>query len=202
MSNIRIKTNYSLIIFLIVMLYLSKLTEICVIIGTIIIHELSHIICAYIFGYRGFKIELSMFGGMCYMNIDTRRKVSSCIIYLSGIIINLVLIVLSIILIKKKVCSEEVDYVLNVIKHYNIIMVLFSVLPIYPLDGYRVINLYIKNSYKVSYAFIVLLFITNVYFQSIGLLILSIFLLYKNRRVKDEELNLKLRTIYEDLINK
>ena len=202
MSNIRIKVTYSLMIFLIVMLYLSKLTEIFVIIGSIIIHELSHIICAYIFGYKGFKIELSMFGGMCIMNIDTRRKVSSCIIYLSGIFINLLLIVLSILLTRKNICSEEIDYILNVVKHYNIIMVVFSVLPIYPLDGYRIISLFTRNSCKVSYAFIVLLFIINVYFQSVGLLILSIFLLYKNRTVKDEELNLKLRTIYKELINK
>lgn len=201
MSKIKVKVNYSLLLFLLVMLFLSKYTEIFVIISTILIHELAHIACAYIFGYRSFKIELSMFGGMCYVDIDDRRKISSIIIYLSGIMINLIIVIISYILEKD---HNQEDVFLNVIRsyrHYNILIMIFSILPIYPLDGYRVINVFLRNSYKISYISIIILFIINIYYKSMGLFILTLFLVLKNRKIKEEEISKKLRTIYKNLIN-
>lgn len=188
------------------MLYLSKYIEIIVIISSVLLHEASHVLLAYIFGYRNIKVELSMFGGMCYMNIDNKRKTSSTIIYISGCVMNLLIIFVTLICenIYKINNSFEFINILQIYRHYNIILLVFSLLPIYPLDGFRLLDIYLKDNvvYKLSYIFIGIIFILNIYFKSVGMLIVLIFLLYKNIKMKDELVNNKLKLICNHLLNK
>ena len=77
--------------------------------------------------------------------------------------------------------SFEFINILQTYRHYNIILLVFSLLPIYPLDGFRLLDIYLKDNvvYKLSYIFIGIIFILNIYFKSVGMLIVQIFLLYK-----------------------
>ena len=68
------------------MLYLSKQIEIIVIISSIVMHEFAHILTSKLYGYKDYKLEISMFGGSCYLNIDNTKKLSSFIIYNEEII--------------------------------------------------------------------------------------------------------------------
>jgi len=183
----KFKINYSLFIFLILMLYLSKYQEIIVIISSIIMHELAHVFVAYLFGYKNFRIELSMFGGMCYLNINNKKKLSALIIYSAGIIMNLCIILISMLY------DNELS---KVYMHYNLIMLIFSVLPIYPLDGYRILSIFFRNKMIIiSITSIIILLVSNIYFKSIGLLILCLFLILKNFKIKEDITNQKIREI-------
>jgi len=169
------------------MLYLSKYQEIIVIISSIIMHELAHVFVAYLFGYKNFRIELSMFGGMCYLNINNKKKLSALIIYSAGIIMNLCIILISMLY------DNELS---KVYMHYNLIMLIFSVLPIYPLDGYRILSIFFRNKMIIiSITSIIILLVSNIYFKSIGLLILCLFLILKNFKIKEDITNQKIREI-------
>lgn len=179
------------------MLYLSKQIEIIVIISSIVMHEFAHILTSKLYGYKDYKLEISMFGGSCYLNIDNTKKLSSFIIYISGVIVNILVIILSYYM--KKIKPEY--NIFDIYIHYNIILIIFSLIPVYPLDGYRMLSLFICNKKKIinckniSRAFILIMFIINIYFKSVGLLILNIFLMFKDREREKEEYFVKIKTI-------
>ncbi len=72
---------------------------------------------------------------------------------------------------------------------FNNMMILFNVIPIYPLDGYRLINLFLSRIYDDEYCyhllsitsifFIVLLILSLIVFKSLSLVIIILFLSVK-----------------------
>ena len=70
-------------------------------------------------------------------------------------------------------------------------------LPIYPLDGYRIIREIFaeKTSIYISYITLFMIFLINIYLQSVGIFVIIIYLFFKQKNNKEEELFKKLLLI-------
>lgn len=124
----------------------------------IIVHELGHIIGAIIFKWKIDKVILLPFGGITIFqeNIDKSLK-EEFIIAILGPLLQLVFYFLY---------SGN-----SIFNQYNLIILLFNLLPIYPLDGSKIINILFNEfiSFKRSH---ILTIITS--FITLSVVILSI----------------------------
>lgn len=189
MVKCNVKFTFSYLLFLILMLYVSKISEIIIISLSIFIHELFHVFISFIFGNRKIKIEVSMVGGICSIDTSLMSKNKRIIVYIFGIVANVILI-----LIFKYL--YQCIYSQMIIK-YNLMLICFSLLPIYPLDGYRIIREIFaeKTSIYISYITLFMIFLINIYLQSVGIFVIIIYLFFKQKNNKEEELFKKLLLI-------
>lgn len=184
----KIKFTYSYLFFVVLMLFISKYIEVIIISLSILIHELFHIFISFIFGNRKVKLEITMFGGIC--NIDTNKlsKRHRIIVFLSGIVANILIVI--IFSYFKLIYSD-------LIVKYNLMLIFFSLLPIYPLDGYRILSEIVseKISKNISYSFIYLILVLDIYLKSIGILVLMIYLFVKQKNIITENTFNKLYSL-------
>lgn len=161
--------------FKFVILYLSFL----------FVHEMGHFFTAYLLGWNTDKIYLYPYGGFSKFNDDINRplKEEFLVLFMGPFIQTIYYLVLSFFQI------SDID-----ICHYSILI--FNLLPIYPLDGGKLVCLFFssfasyKRSYKVtiiiSYVILVFLFFVLFYFgfslQFLLFLLILLFKLYEEAR--------------------
>ena len=139
------------------MLYIHPITIIYIILGIsanhfnsllylysiALIHELSHIFCAKIFKLKlkeivlyptGFKAEIKDFA-------NAKAHVQILII-LAGPLSFFITFLMANILFKMNLISQ---FGLRTINEYNLVILLFNLLPIYPLDGGKLIDIALAN---------------------------------------------------------
>lgn len=154
----------------------------------IIIHELGHIACAKIFGIKLDKIILYPLGGITKLQMDINEKaLKEFLILIMGPIFQWIGYMILL----------RTSWDITLIKTYHFGILFFNLLPIYPLDGGKLIHIGINYlfpykislwiSIYVSYLLtILLLFMNNN--NSINGIILFIFLLvttYKEDQKKE-----------------
>jgi len=166
----------------------ASFREIFIISFLIIIHEIGHTIMAYLLGVEVKEIYIYPLGGISKFNMDLNISINKeLLILIMGPIFQFVayFILFSIMPLKKELIS---------IYHYSILS--FNLLPIYPLDGGKLLNLVFNRfiPYKLSlniinimsYFIILGIFIfTNKTTNIIIMIILLIFLVIKeSKRIK------------------
>ena len=140
-----------------------------IIIFILFFHDVGHIFIIKILKYKINKIEIYPFGGIIKTNIGLNSKSRDIfLISIAGIIMQLVLFLISYILFKLGFISL-LSY--NIFNKYNLLILLFNLLPIYPLDGSKMLSslleyflsfkLTILLSYLISLIFIVILIFYN-----------------------------------------
>jgi stage IV sporulation protein FB len=126
------------------------------------------------------KLELSIIGGILeYEEINLKFK-EVILIDIAGIVGNLLIILLI-----KLLNIESLQYLIT----YNIILIIFNLLPIIPLDGFRILKDSLSLIYDDEYTYLliknidifclIMLFIILVIFKLYAQLIIWSFLLYK-----------------------
>lgn len=133
------------------------------------VHEIGHLIALLFLKGEPDGLKFSFYGfALKYSCCLSRAKES--IILLSGPAANLILYL---------ILKDD----------YNFILFILNILPIYPLDGGRVINLFSPKASKVlSVAFFILIFIVSVYLVicyhtfSLFLVCIYLFVFYLNNR--------------------
>lgn len=147
MKNIYKKVKVSpFFLFLILIAFLSGLFKdtICLFI-IIIIHELGHIFFSLKFGWNIKKVDLTICGGfITYEDVIDKPFKEEFIIATAGFLFQFLLYVILILLRKINVIDDDTLFILN---KYNISILLFNLIPIYPLDGskimYNILNVYL-----------------------------------------------------------
>ena len=132
----------------------------------IFIHELGHFLVAKAFGWNVDKIYFYPYGGFTKFNDDLNKpKIQELIIMISGPLFQILYFCF---IINHLTISE-----IEMFKNYHYSILLFNLLPIYPLDGGKFLNIILnyfmsfRNSFKLtiyfSYVFIcfVILFFLN-----------------------------------------
>jgi len=165
------KINYSFIFLCLFALYIGYIDILMLFLLSLIIHEIGHILFIKIYKIPIKQFTLSLYGGC--LNIDIKyynklNKYKKLLIYSGGILFNLILYYL---------------FKNNLFGKINLIYCIFNLLPVYPLDGYNILKIFInKNKIlnDITVVIITLLIIISVYSNSLGLLILSIIILFKN----------------------
>lgn len=125
------KAKVDLKIFFILLLYtLTQKVEIFTITFIfIILHEIGHIVSGILLGLKINKLQLNIAGiSLEFKNYGKERKINNIIIDLAGPLINLISAIIGI-FIK-----------LEIIIYVNAMLFIINMLPIYPLDGGRILK--------------------------------------------------------------
>ncbi len=147
----------------------------------LVIHELGHFLAAKLLKIDVVKIYLYPLGGISKFNMDQNISLlKEFLILIMGPIFQ----ILAYLFLKN--CLYRYTEIIN-FYHYGIL--LFNLLPIYPLDGGKLINIFLsgifcfKTSYYasmiISYVFTILIIFLNINNLNFNFLLVVIFLLYK-----------------------
>lgn len=166
----------------------------------ILVHELGHILISLLFKWNIDKIIILPFGGLTkYNEIINRPLIEEFLIAISGILLQLIF-------------YNSIKYYIDY-KYFNIInyfIILFNLIPIYPLDGSKILNVFfnIITSYKnslnltliVSYIFII---IFSLLFFKINRIIafILIFLMIEVNKLKKDKKELFNKFLLERYLN-
>lgn len=191
MKIAKIKIHYSLIFLLILSLFTGSFLNILGIIVCIFLHELGHISMLIKYKVKIKYLELSIIGGIIEIEKKELMLYQKLMIDGIGIIINLIIIILISIL-----NLETLNYLIA----YNLFMIVFNLIPIIPLDGYKLLNDVLTSIYDEEYScylikkidiiclmmLLIVMFILKLY----GLLLIWCFLLYKYFRYKVDDVQI------------
>ena len=191
MKIAKIKIHYSLIFLLIISLFTGSFFNILGILVCIFFHELVHISMLIKYKVKIKYLELSIIGGIIEIEKKELVLYQKLLIDGIGIIINLIIIILISIL-----NLEKMNYLIV----YNLFMIVFNLIPIIPLDGYRLLNDVLTSIYDEEYScylikkidiiclmmLLIVMFILKLY----GLLLIWCFLLYKYFRYKVDDVQI------------
>jgi len=175
--------NYTYIFFLLCALC-GYIKNICIIFIICLIHEFGHIFFIKLFKYRVISIEILPFGGFTTIDKRINSNINKDIIVAFGGILFQIFLICIIFLFKGYL--NVITY--NLFIKYNLILIIFNMLPIIPLDGNNIIHLLLEKlfSYHLSYylnfllsiLFLILFFIVNYIYKLDNYFIIS-FLIYK-----------------------
>ena len=147
MKIAKIKIHYSLIFLLILSLFTGSFFKILGIIISILIHEFSHYVFLKLFKVNVKNLELSIIGGILEINDKNISLIKRLLINSAGVISNLIIILLI------KITNINS---LNYLVYYNLFIIIFNLIPIIPLDGFRIFNDLLSSIYDDNYTFIII----------------------------------------------
>ncbi|MFA5523913.1 MAG: M50 family metallopeptidase [Tissierellales bacterium] len=136
-KNIYIKINISMLAAFILFILCGFFIEIIIITFTILIHELFHSIVAKKYGFEVEEIEIFPFGGIArFEQIKTIYPKEEIFICIVGPLSNFIIALIFIGIKSFYFHSYLIDYIIKV----NILMFTINILPIFPLDGGKIIR--------------------------------------------------------------
>lgn len=205
------KKSYKLVIIEIVLLLLAISFESKILIGviSIILHEFTHIFVGNKFGCKIYDLEIGIVGAKAELSdIEDLIDKEKLILYLSGPIMNFILALIFCALYDITSFS-----IFNIGCEVNIGLFIFNLIPAYPLDGSRILEIMLSkyNSYTkskkitvwISYflsACLIILFFIMIFLHkvNINLLLIGILIIYSTILEK----NLIMYIIMGDIIKK
>ena len=108
-------------------------------------HELSHILVAKVFGCKVRELKISALGEMAFVqNMGRLSAWKRSGILAAGPLCNLLLWVIAVLLARHaNILLESMDF--ELFGFYNLVLCIFNLLPIFPLDGARLLQLWVGN---------------------------------------------------------
>lgn len=165
----------------------------------VIIHEIAHILTSKLFGSNFNNFRIGAYGSRVELiDLDFLRDKERLLIYISGPAINLMIVIIGYI-----ISLGNENLIIKIIIEVNLAITLFNLLPAYPLDGARVLEILLSKkmiykkankiisimSYLIGGFFIftsiVIIFITKKYNASLTIAgIIIIFITIKENKTK------------------
>ena len=187
-GRLKLRIDLKIITVILIFLFTGQLKGYCVIMFFCFLHELGHIIVANFFKMKVEKIEIlpcgfsSTFSVKLILN-SKNYELKKILVALGGPIVSLMLVILSQYVKFYGITQQEAMY-------SNLLILLFNLLPLYPLDGGRILkgilNMKlgnIKAEYivdKISSITIILVTIISsiavYYFKNVAIFLVCIFL--------------------------
>ena len=221
-----IKIDLKIFLFLFLFLLTSQFEIYIILFIFAVLHELGHLIAGLILKFKPEEIKLTPLGLQIRFKTSPKEinskikkakeiNIKKAIIALAGPITNLAIAAI-VILVEYFNISFKNMYIYQIIIYSNLIIGLFNLIPIYPMDGGRILkeilNIYCgrKKAYKITYitskAILIILTaiasITILFVQNIAVLLIIGYLWYLeineiriyNRRKNIQKLVEKLET--------
>lgn len=211
----QIKINLKIFLFFIIFLITKQIKIYALLMAFALIHELGHLAMGIVVGFKPEAISIIPTGFTIkfkaqpdYYNKKIKKAnmlaIKQILIALAGPVTNLIIIALAFIYYKITANIEIFHLPLDMIIYANILIFVFNLIPIYPLDGGRIIREIIHifgglySSYiisnRIAYTSIILLTaiasITILKYHNIAILIIVVYLwilfIKENKRVKQK----------------
>ncbi|MDR7077935.1 stage IV sporulation protein FB [Neobacillus niacini] len=125
--------------------------EVCLLIGIIFVHEMGHAAAASFFSWRIKKITLLPFGGVAEMEEHGNRPLKEeAIVVLAGPLQHIWMVALAYALLFFNLIPEDLFLLFL---HYNLMIFIFNLIPVWPLDGGKLIFmlLSLKKSFPIAH---------------------------------------------------
>lgn len=222
-----IKIDLKIFLFLFLFLLTSQIEIYIVLMIFAILHEMGHLIAGIVLKFKPDEINLTPVGLRISFRIEVEEynkniknarslNIKKAIIAIAGPITNLMIATIAIIIANFNFNINNM-YIYQLIVYLNILIAMFNLIPIYPMDGGRFLKEILKitfgnkKAYKITYilsktTLIILTAISSIailYLQNIAILIIIAYLWYLeigeirkyNRRKKMEKLVSKYSNI-------
>ena len=184
MMNIltKFKINYFTYFYFLLAFLCGYFKNSCCLFLIVLIHECGHIFFIKLFKYQIVNVTLYPFGGLTKIDKPLNSSINKELIIASGgILIQLI----SLIFIKN-----------TLYKYYSLIIIIFNLLPIYPLDGNKIINLILdkflsfekslKYTNFISICFLIFFLILNYFWYQnyliCSFLLVQLIIMFKNQK--------------------
>ncbi|HPT89412.1 MAG TPA: site-2 protease family protein [Bacilli bacterium] len=178
----KVRIHYSFLILLLLSLFTSQFIPFLIFFISILLHELSHLLWAKKFNQKIVSITITALGGIIDISFRKISKFKLLIIQFAGTLTNGIIYLI----VYNGPSFKYQEMILN----FNLILIIFNSLPIFPLDGYliltNILSMFCKfqTEYMISLiiSFFCLIVLSFYAFKllSIALIIIVIYLLYKN----------------------
>ena len=187
MAKISIKFHPLFIIFSFILIYFGWFLHFFIYLIVLLLHEYSHYIVAKRLGYMLNSLSFMPYGaGLGGKNCAIKNS-HEILISLAGPLCNIILVIISVCLWW---CFPTIYYYTEIFVVSNLSLAIFNLLPIFPLDGGRVLVCLLSSKinkvkvYKImkilgfifSFVFAILFFISVFYEINLTLIFISIFL--------------------------
>ena len=178
------RINLFTYLFLILSMLSGYFREIFIVFIILVIHELGHFFLMKLMCIKVHSITIYPYGGMIKssMLINT-NSLKVILISLGGVLIQFLFLGFVFIIYKFGIMN---NFYYDIFLKYNFYIILFNLLPIYPLDGYKILNsffeLFISFKKSIYVSFIVniiclILFFIYLYIYRISNYLIMIFLI-------------------------
>lgn len=194
--NIKLKINYLLLFLIVLSLCIGYGKEIIIGLISVFIHELSHVILSIKFGIKMDEIELFPFGGIAKsQGFFWLSSIEEILVSAIGPITNIFIALMFLFIYKKGITNHTIEIIIK----GNLIIGIFNSLPIFPLDGGKILRGFLCNrmGYKlctkrlaittyIIAMFLIVFGIGQIFFYNRGLYIvlIAIFILLAARKEK------------------
>lgn len=145
--KLKIEFHYTYLIMMLGFILTGSFINIIILTSIILIHELGHYTASIITKIKVSKIIIYPYGGLTKINDKINLNINKeLLVAVNGIIFQLIYYYL---IIKSNIFRDN-TIELFTMYHYNILY--FNILPIYPLDGSKILNLLISKilPYRIS----------------------------------------------------
>ena len=162
-----IKVDLKIFLFAIIFIITKNIKIYTLLMFFAVIHEVGHLICGLVLGFKPKVITIMPYGIKLNFKInydDYNRKVrkgsllsiKKILIALAGPMTNLIIALITIILKINKIETNFLRFNSEEIVYSNIIIGIFNLIPIYPMDGGKIIKelLHISLGLRKSYKYI------------------------------------------------
>ena len=139
----KLEFHYSFLIMALGLVLTGYFSNLIVFTSLIIVHEFGHVLVALVLKYKVSNIIIYPFGGIVKLNTIVNTSIyKDLLISISGIVMQILYFFLIYILYKTGIIR---DYIYNLFILYHNSMLIFNLLPIIPLDGFKIVNLLLSK---------------------------------------------------------
>ncbi len=165
----KIKVNLQIFIFAIIFYFTKQIKIYTILMLFAFIHELGHLIAGISLGLKAKSINIMPFGvSINFEDYSDKYIIKKIIIAIAGPLTNLIIVILG-------MCNKWEEDII----YANVLIGMFNLIPLYPLDGGRILKYIIQLSsnpkeaeiitYKLSNTLIIILTLIS----SIGILLIQ-----------------------------
>jgi len=152
MKNIlsKIEFHYSYLVVALGFILTGYFNNLIIFTSIILFHELGHIIMCLAYKIKINKVIIYPYGGIIKIEDIINRDIDEeLLISIMGVVFQTVYYTIIIILYNNGYIRE---YIFNLFTMYHYSMLIFNILPIYPLDGFKICNLILAKvfNYRLS----------------------------------------------------
>jgi len=177
---LKIKFDNTFYLFILLILISGMFKQFTFIFLLLFFHELGHALMGIILKWDLVSITFYPYGGKTLFNQRENSSINhEILILLSGPLFQIITYL---------ILNYFFDY--NYIKNYHLTILFFNLLPIYTLDGGRLLNLFLNKVFNYLKSFYITIFISFItiiclfifcilYYYNVNLLLLNVFLVFK-----------------------